>query len=41
MKVGKFMGKVISIGNQGFDTIREKKCFFIEKIFAWEIKRRM
>lgn len=31
MKVGKFMGKVISIGNQGFDTIREKKCFFIDK----------
>ena len=31
MKVGKFMGKVISIGNQGFDTIREKECFFVDK----------
>ena len=29
--MGKFMAKVISIGNQGFDTIREKKCFFIDK----------
>ena len=31
MKVGKFMGKVISIGNQEFDTIREKECFFVDK----------
>ncbi len=29
MKVGKFMGKVISIGNQGFDTIREKSAFLL------------
>ena len=31
MKVGKFMGKVTSIGNQEFDTIREKECFFVDK----------
>lgn len=30
-KAGEGMKKVISIGNQGFDSIREKDCFYIDK----------
>ena len=30
-KAGEAMGKVVSIGNQGFDRIRERDCFLVDK----------
>lgn len=37
------MAKVVSIGNQGFDTIRKQDSFYIDKtklIKEWDGKRR-
>ena len=30
-KAGEAMGKVVSIGNQGFDRVRERDCFLVDK----------